>query len=57
MRTLGFLAFAIVATFLSFLAFRYAGDWAFLAILVITLLGLLRHQKPPKFGKKQRKIQ
>ncbi len=54
MKSLLFLAAAIAITALAFLAFRVAGEWMSLALLVIAFLGLFAHLKRPKFEKKDR---
>lgn len=51
MKSLGFLAVAIVLTAAAFAGFRYLGEWMFALILTATLVGLIFSRKP-KFGRK-----
>ncbi|WP_165794803.1 hypothetical protein [Marinobacter fuscus] len=51
MKNIGFLLLASACAAIAHLFFNIAGEWAASILLLIALYGLIRNQKPSKFGK------
>ncbi len=51
-QNIGFLLLALGISWLALKFLQLTGEWATLIFFSITIVGLLSHAKPPKFGKK-----